>query len=142
MKRLVLAGFLCVGLVGCAHVATTKATFVRQSDKPLVLTIARHMDTIVRGPDDEEDQRLVLELRSVEVGKRYAIPSDDVAAHFSVQRFGPASQGETFHGAMVVKKVSEKQVIANVNLVVTARTADRSYAETARFRGDYTFTRD
>ena len=70
-------------LAGCAHVAATRATFSRQADGPVVLRLARHLDTIVRGPDSEEDQFLELELQRATPGQRLRIPSDDVAVHFS-----------------------------------------------------------
>ncbi len=126
-------------LAGCAHVASTRATFYRQTDQPLALTIKRHLDTIVNGPDTEEDQVLILELRNVAVGKRLLIPSDDVAARFSAYRFGPESQGMTYRGYIVVKSIAPQQIVAAIKLEVSAQTVDGSYTQTVRFRGDYTF---
>ena len=108
----------------------------------MVLKLDRHMDTIANGPDIEEDQTLTLEVRRVEVGKRFTIPSDDVVARFDVKRFGPSSTGKGFKGYLIVKKVEKDAVVAEVNLVVEATTADGSYKETARFRGDHTFLRE
>ena len=54
-------------IAGCAHVEATKATF-QHTSAALVLQIDRHMEEILRGPDIEEDQTLVLELRDYEIG--------------------------------------------------------------------------
>src|SRR5437867_1529445 len=98
-------------MLACAHVASTRATFYRQTDRPLALTIRRHMDTIVNGPDTEEDQVLVLELQNVAVGKRLLIPSDDVTAQFSAYRFGPESRGMSYRGYIVVKNIASQQIV-------------------------------
>ena len=129
-------------LAGCAHVATTRGTFSQQPGAPLVLKIERHMDTIARGPDIEEDQLLVLELRRVEIGKRLAIPSGDVVARFDVKRFGPSSQGETYRGSIIVSSITKERVVATLKLDIIALTADGSYKQTPRFHGDYTFIRE
>lgn len=139
---LVAVGVLTLG--GCAHVAETRATFIRQTETgspPLVLKIERHMDTIVRGPDIEEDQTLVLELKRYKLGKRIAIPSDDVTVRFGVMRFGPRSHGEIYEGYVIIKSVTDEQIVARVKLNVTARTTDGSYVEQAKYHGDYTFFR-
>ncbi len=131
-----------LALTGCAHVDTTSGTFSQHTGAPLVLWLARHMDTIVRGPDIEEDQLLVLELPRVEIGKRLTIPSDAVTVQFSVKRFGPSSQGNAYRGYVIVKSVAKEQVVATLKLEVIARTRDGSYTQTATFRGDYTFLRE
>lgn len=137
MKRLVLLGLM---LTGCAHVDSTRGTFSSGHEKNLVLRLTRHVDTVVRGPDDEEDQVLLLEVRQWKIGERQSIPGD-VAATFTVQRFGPASTGDTYKGFIIVRSVESKKAVAELNLVVTAKTADNSYKQTARFRGRYTFER-
>jgi hypothetical protein len=139
MKRLLLVAVLCAG---CAHVDTTSGTFSQRPGAPMVLKLERHMDTIVRGPDIEEDQTLVLELRRVEIGKRLTIPSDDVTARFTVKRFGPSSQGKTYKGYIIVKSVSKDEVVATLKLEVTAITSDGTYIQTATFHHDYPFRRE
>ena len=131
-----------LGVAGCAHVASTKATFAHSARKPLVLTINRHVDTIVHGPDAEEDQVLVLRLRDMTIGKRLVIPSSDVVAEFAALRFGPESRGDTYRGVIVLKSIGDKQVVAALSLTVIASTSDRSYQQTAKYRGDYTFARE
>jgi len=108
----------------------------------MVLKLERHMDTIVGGPDIDEDQLLVLELQKVEIGKRLTIPSDAVTAQFSVHRFGLSSKGTSYQGWMIVKSVGKEEVVATLKLEVTAITSDGTYTETARFHGDHTFFRD
>ncbi len=141
MKQLRLAGLLLT-LAGCAHVASTHGRFAQQADGTLVLKLTRHVDTIVSGPDIEEDQTLVLTLRRVEIGKRIEIPSDDVSAEFTAVRFGPSSYGESYRGYILVRSVSEKQVVAALKLDVTAQTETGSYKQTARFDDEYTFGRE
>ena len=108
----------------------------------MLLKLERHMDTILGGPDIEEDQTLLLELRRIEVGKRLTIPSDDATARFSVKRFGPSSQGNSYKGYVIVRTVTKDQVVATLKLEVTASTSDGSYTQTATFHGDYTFWRE
>ena len=110
-------------LTGCAHVAATRATFSRQADGPVVLRLTRHLDTIVRGPDSEEDQFLELELKRLTLGQRLVIPSDDVAVHFSAQRFGPKSQGQSYQGYVILRSISPEQIVAVLKLEVAAQTA-------------------
>jgi hypothetical protein len=139
MKRLLLTVLLCAG---CAHVDTTSGTFSQRSGAPMVLTLERHMDTILRGPDIEEDQTLVLELRRIEIGRRLTIPSDDATARFSVKRFGPSSTGSSYKGYVIVRAVTKREVVATLKLEVTATTSDGSYTQTATFHGDYSFVRE
>jgi hypothetical protein len=139
MKRLILAVLLCAG---CAHVDTTSGTFSQRTGAPLVLRLERHMDTIVRGPDLEEDQLLVIELPRVEIGKRVEIPSDAVTVRLSVKRFGPSSQGNSYRGYIIVKSVAKEQVVVTLKLEVIAQTKDGSYTEKPTFHGDYSFFRD
>ena len=137
-----LAITVLLALAGCAHVASTKSTFSHSARKPLVLTIHRHVDTIVRGPDSEEDQFLVLRLHDTTIGKRIVIPSSAVQAEFAAVRFGPESRGETYQGVIVLKSIGPKEVVAALSLNVTATTLDKSYKQTAKYRGDYTFARE
>jgi hypothetical protein len=106
----------------------------------LELRISRHLDTIMRGPDSEEDQVLVLKVRDFRLNQRLQIPSDNVTAEFTATRFGPRSKGEAFNGYLIVKKIMPGKVEAAVHLDVTARTALGSYSQTAKFHGNYTFT--
>jgi len=127
---------------GCAHVDTTQGTFTQRANAPLVLQLSRHVDTIVRGPDIEEDQLLMLELHRVEIGKRMTIPSEDVTVRFSVKRFGPSSQGSSYKGYIIVKSVSKDEVVATLKLDVIATTSDGTYTENPTFHADYTFRRE
>lgn len=124
-----------------SHIATTSTTFnhVAQSG-PFVLKITRHLDTVVRGPDSEEDQLLVLEVRDYQLSERLPIPSDKVSAQFTVTRFGPSSVGERFTGFLIVRKVSADQIDAYLHLDVVARTGSGDYTQTAKFHGEYSFT--
>jgi hypothetical protein len=132
----------CVALVvltGCAHIASTNGTFIRNNG--IVLTLTRHVDTIVRGPDIDEDQRLVLVVPTLEIGRKMMIPSEDVQPSFSVSRFGPSSTGKGFKGYLILKSVADEQVVAHLHLDVQAQTADGSYRQKARFSGNYVFDR-
>lgn len=143
LARMLLVGVMV--LCGCAHVASTSATFNRlggNSGNGLVLTVSRHVNTIIHGPDIEEDQLLVLEVSHARLGQRLSVPSDAVRARFSVERFGPSSRGEVFSGFIILKSVTDKQVVAHLHLDVTARTADGSYVQKAKFRGEHTFFRE
>jgi hypothetical protein len=146
MKQLIALTILSLtALCGCAHIAQSNATFVpiaNSGSGPLVLRIARHVDTIVRGPDIEEDQLLVLELHRVEIGKRMTIPSEDVTARLTVKRFGPSSQGNSYKGYIIVKSVSKDEVVATLKLDVIASTSDGAYTENPTFHSDYTFRRE
>jgi hypothetical protein len=139
MKRFVWLAVLCAG---CAHVDTSSGTFSQRPGAPMVLTLERHMDTIVNGPDIDEDQTLTIELRRVEVGKKIVIPSEDATARFLVKRFGPGSTGKTFQGFIIVKSVKKDEVLATMKLLVTAATADGTYTQKARIHGDFSFVRE
>ncbi len=130
---------------GCAHVASTKMTFLRLTDSSsdqLTLKIARHLDTIVHGPDIEEDQLLTLEISDYDLNQKLLIPSESVNPQFFVNRFGPSSYGESFVGYIILHKVSDATVEAKLHLTVTARTASGNYVQTAKFRGKYVFVID
>jgi hypothetical protein len=142
MKPFALLAGLGLTLAGCAHVESTHGRFAQQADGALVLKLSRHVDTIVSGPDIEEDQTLMLTLRRVEIGKRIEIPSDDVSAEFTAVRFGPSSYGESYRGYILVRSVSDKQVVAALKLEVVAQTETGSYKQTARFNDEYTFGRE
>jgi hypothetical protein len=134
-----LVALLCAG---CAHVDTTSGTFSQRAGAPMVLRLERHMDTILGGPDIEEDQTLVVELQRIEIGKRLTIPSDDATARFTVKRFGPSSTGNSYKGYIIVRTVTKREVVATLKLEVAATTSDGSYTQTATFHGDYTFWRE
>lgn len=140
MRRLWLG--LLVGLTGCgySHIAETRGTF-QQAGNALSLQVYRHLDTVISGPDFEEDQRLVLEIAEYEIGKRIPVPSARVKVSFDVTRFGPSSEGTDFTGYVVVKKVMPKQLVVNLQLDVTAQTRNGRYTQRAKFRGDHTFFR-
>ena len=137
-----LAAILVVVTIGggCAHIATTRATF-SQAGTGLVLQIDRHMEELLHGPDIEEDQTLVLELHDYPVGKWLAVPSPQATARLEVRRFGPTSQGEVFTGWVKVCRITDAKVIADIKLVVTARTASGNYVQTTKFKGQYGFFR-
>ena len=134
-----------------SHMGPAAATFSRPTPPPLgagslemqtgplVLRISRHVDTVLRGPDNEEDQMLVLGVRDFRLNQRLAIPSDNVTADFTATRFGPSSKGQGYAGYLVVKKVTPNKVEASLHLDVTASTASGSYTQTAKFRGNFTF---
>jgi hypothetical protein len=152
--RIVAATIVFTALVSAcnySHSGPAAATFSRPAPPslgagsletqiaPLVLRISRHLDTVLRGPDNEEDQVLVLEVRDFQINQRLAIPSDNVTADFIATRFGPSSKGQGYVGYLIVKKVTPNKVEAYLHLDVTASTASGSYTQTARFRGDFPF---
>jgi hypothetical protein len=108
----------------------------------LILKLERHMDTIVRGPDIDEDQLLVLEVRDYQIGQKLLIPSAQVRPEFSVTRFGPSSRGESYRGYLIIRRIEDRQLQARLKLTVTAKTASGDYIQNSRFRGDYTFYRE
>jgi hypothetical protein len=139
------AVFALTALCGCAHLASSRAIFTGSAnagDGPLVLRITRHMEEIVHGPDIDEDQLLVLELRDFELNKKLAIPSEKVTLGFSVTRFGPSSKDVTSKGYIIVRSVSDKKVVSHLHLDIVARTSDGSYTQQVKFHGDYTFDRE
>ena len=90
----VLSAGLLLG-AGCAHLDSTNSTF-EHSDDMLQLKVERHMDEIMDGPDTEEDQTLILQLRDFKIGERLTVPSAKAAVNFVVDRFGPISEGNEF----------------------------------------------
>jgi hypothetical protein len=138
---------------GCAHTTLTSATFSHEAalsaantaaapdHHHLVLQITRHVDTIINGPDIDEDQLLVLDLRNFRLQQRLPIPSAEVSPRLTITRFGPSSEGKEFRGFLIIKKISSDQVQAYVNLDVIAQTRDGSYSQKVRFRGDFVFLR-
>jgi hypothetical protein len=106
---------------------------------PLVLQISRHLDTVVSGPDSEEDQTLILQVHGFHLNQRLAIPSDSVTPDFTASRFGPTSKGGTFNGYLIIRKITADSVEAYLYLDVTASTASGKYTQTAKYRGNYTF---
>ena len=106
---------------------------------PLVLKISRHVDTVVHGPDDEEDQLLILKVRDVRLNQRLKIPSENVKAEFTATRFGPRSKGESFKGYLIVRKITADQVDAYLHLDINARTESGTYKQTAKFHGNFSF---
>jgi hypothetical protein len=148
IMRTIIAISLLAFTSACSysHIGTTSATFNQMGPAsageatqsgPLVLKFARHVDTVMRGPDTEEDQVLVLHVRDFRLNQRLAIPSDNVTAEFTVTRFGPHSEGDSYKGYLIIKKISRNQVTAYVHLDVTARTESGSYVQTAKFHGEY-----
>src|SRR6267154_2487540 len=150
MKTIILAVCLATFASACnySHVGSPSATFNRGTpplgaatneaqSRPLVLKISRHLDTVVRGPDPEEDQLLVLTVKDFRIGQKLKIPSESVAPEFTATRFEPSSRGENFVGYLIVNKVTADKVDASLRLDVTARTASASYTQTAKFHGDY-----
>ena len=152
MKTIMLAVFLAIFGSACnySHIGPPNTTFSRPSpplgvatnetpDGPLVLNISRHLDTVIRGPDVEEDQLLVLTVRDFRVGEKLQIPSASVTPEFTATRFGPSSRGDTFVGYLIVRKISRTKVDASLRLAVVARTSSGSYTQTAKFHGAYSF---
>jgi hypothetical protein len=133
-----------------SHIGPAMATFSRPTPPlgagsletqvaPLTLAIRRHLDTVVHGPDKEEDQLLVLRLHNYRLNVRLPIPSDTVTPDFTASRFGPTSKGQTFSGYLIIRKITPGSVDAYLHLDVTASTASGSYTQTAKFHGDYKF---
>ena len=154
MKATLLTIALAAFASACSysHVGPATATFVHPAPAvdagvlavqagPLVLRISRHVDTIMNGPDNDEDQLLVLEVHDFRLNERLAVPSDSVAPQFTATRFGPSSKGDSFKGFLIVKKVTPRRVSAYLYIDVTASTASGSYTQTAKFHGDYKFVR-
>jgi hypothetical protein len=150
--RPIIAALLLTLASACnySHVGPAVATFNRPPPplgagqletqvEPLTLAIRRHLDTVVHGPDTEEDQLLVLRVRNFRLNQRLIIPSDAVAPDFSVTRFGPPSKGQTYKGYLIIKKITNDKVKASLHLDVTASTPSGAYTQTAKFSGDYTF---
>ncbi len=106
---------------------------------PLILRISRHLDEVIRGPDPEEDQVLVLTVRNFRTGQKLKIPSENVTPEFTAIRFEPSSHGDTYAGYLIVRKVGATKVDASLHVNVTARTSSGSYTETAKFHGNYSF---
>jgi hypothetical protein len=106
---------------------------------PLTLRIRRHLDTVLHGPDNEEDQLLVLEVRDFQINHRLQILSGNVTPDFTATRFGPTSKGQTFAGYLIVKKITPRKVDAYLHIDVTASTPSGSYTQTAKFHGNFTF---
>jgi len=106
---------------------------------PLVLRVRRHVDTILHGPDNEEDQLLVVEVRNFQLNHKLQIPSDSVTLEFVATRFGPSSKGQAFRGYLIVKKITPHKVDAYLHIDVAASTASGSYTQTEKFHGDLTF---
>ena len=152
MRTTVLALMVVAFASACSysHLGPPAATFNRPATAigagslavqtgPLVLRINRHVDTIVSGPDNEEDQSLVLQVRDFRLNQRLPIPSDSVVPEFTATRFGPPSKGDTFTGYLIIKKVTPTKVSAYLHLDVTASTPSGSYSQTAKFHGDFIF---
>ncbi|HUI05441.1 MAG TPA: hypothetical protein VL486_00390 [Verrucomicrobiae bacterium] len=138
---------------GYGHIGATSATFnsvapalgseaTSAPARPLVLRIRRHLDTVIGGPDFEEDQLLVLTVRDFQLNQRLAIPSENVTPEFTATRFGPSSTGDSFLGYLIVRTVTTNQVAAYVHVDVTAHTESGSYTQQAKFRGEYKFFRE
>jgi hypothetical protein len=153
MKPIVAIVLVALGC-GCSysHVGPAVASFNRPAPPlgagqletqvaPLTLAIHRHVDTVVKGPDVEEDQLLVLRVHNFRLNTRLPIPSDTVSPEFSVTRYGPPSQGQVYNGYLVIKKIFANKIEGYLHLDVTASTPSGSYTETAEYRGNYTFIR-
>ena len=153
MKPIIVTVLLTLGSAcSYSHLGPAVATFNRPTPPlgagqletqvaPLVLAIRRHVDTIVKGPDVEEDQLLVLTVHNFHLNERLPIPSDTVSPDFSVSRFGPPSHGQTYVGFLIIRKIAADKVEAYLHLDVTASTPSGSYTQTAKFYGNYTFAR-
>ena len=142
---------LLIGLAlvsGCSHAALTGATFVQvgETSSPndtehshLILHLTRHMDTILNGPDIDEDQLLVLDVRNFPLNRKLLIPSEQVTPRVFITRFGPSSEGKDFKGVLIVRSVEHDKVKAYMDLDIVARTEDGSYSQKAHIKGDFVF---
>jgi hypothetical protein len=141
---LIACGCLC----GCEQPAVTNASFFHEASiatpqggtaNHLVLQLGRHADELLSGPDIDEDQLLVLDIRDFRLNQKLAIPSANVSPRLSINRFGPPSQGKEFHGFLVVKSLSTNLVTVVLDLNAVAETDDNSYSEKTRFKGQFKF---
>jgi len=152
MKTILSTVCLAIFASACnySHIGPPNTTFNRPTpplgtdrneiqNGPLVLRISRHLDTVIRGPDSDEDQFLVVTVRDFRLGQKLRIPSENVTSEFTATRFGPSSHGDTFVGYLIVRKVSATKVDASLHLDVSARTTSGSYTQTAKFHGTYSF---
>ncbi|MEI6085233.1 MAG: hypothetical protein WCS70_13160 [Verrucomicrobiota bacterium] len=133
--------WLLIGLLtGChySHVGEARATF-RQTGQVLTLRVDRHCDTVMGAPDVEEDQRLILELSAYTVGVKWPVPSPNAVARFTVTRFGPSSEGTDCTGYIILKSVTDKKVVADLSLDITAHTSNGGYTQHVKYRGEHTF---
>ncbi len=142
---------LLIGLAlasGCSHAALTGATFIRMEGPSLpndtqhshlVLRISRHVDAILNGPDIDEDQLLVLDLRNFPLNRKLTIPSEQVTPRVFITRFGPSSEGKDFKGVLIVRSVVTNNVKAYMDLDIVARTEDNSYSQKVHIKGDFVF---
>ena len=153
LKNIILAVILATFGSACgnySHVGPSTGTFSRPTPPPLgtgmepqtgplVLKIHRHLDTVLKGPDSEEDQILTLNVRDVHLNQKLLVPSDNVTPDFVANRFGPSSKGQAYEGYLIVKKITKAKIEAYVHIDVTADTDAGSYTQTARYRGKVTF---
>lgn len=144
VQRVFLGLLSAVLLAACSHVAWTRSTFrvLGASPPELELRIVRHLDTVVQGPDIEEDQTLVLVVREYRLNEPIRVPSPNVSVTFVGKRFGPPSHAVDSRGKITVRAVSAERVTAHLDLCVLASTRDGSYRSTERFRGEYIFRAD
>ena len=147
-----VAATLTTFVLACSysHVGPAAATFsqpppllgagsLQAQAGPLVLRVRRHLDTVLHGPDNEEDQLLVVEVRNFQLNHKLQIPSDSVTPGFVATRFGPSSKGQTYTGYLIVKKITPRKVDAYLHINVMASTASGSYTQTETFHGNFTF---
>jgi hypothetical protein len=151
MKRVItIVLMMLAGACSYSHVGPAFGTFSRPTPPvgagslegqvgPLVLQLGRHVDTVMNGPDNEEDQTLILQVHEYRLNQRLAIPSDSVTPDFTATRFGPTSKGGTFSGYLIIRKITADKVEAYLHLDVTASTASGKYTQTAKYDGNYTF---
>ncbi len=151
MKRVIAAGLMMLASAcSYSHVGPAFGTFSRPTPSvgagslegqvgPLVLHLGRHLDTVIGGPDNEEDQTLILQVHGYHLNQRLAIPSDNVTPDFTATRFGPTSKGGTYSGYLIIKKITANTVEAYLHLDVTASTASGRYTQSAKFDGNFTF---
>jgi hypothetical protein len=154
MKPIVAALLLSLASAcGYSHVGPSIGIFSRPTPPvgagslesqvgPLVLQISRHLDTVMHGPDDEEDQTLIMHVQNYRLNQRLAIPSDSVIPDFTATRFGPTSKGGTYSGYLIIRKITANRVEAYLHLDVTATTESGKYTQTAKYEGNYIFRRN
>jgi hypothetical protein len=151
MKRIIaLVLMMLASACSYSHIGPAIGTFSRPTPPvgagslesqvgPLVLQIARHVDTVMNGPDNEEDQTLILQAHGYRLNQRLPIPSDNVTPDFTATRFGPTSKGQNYSGYLIIRKITGGRVEAYLHLDVTASTASGKYTQTAKYDGNYTF---
>lgn len=99
----------------------------------------RHLDTILSGPDIEEDQTLLINLYDYRLNEPIRLPAHNVRVTFRGERFGPSSHALDVAGCILIRTATVERVVARLDLRIHASTRAGTYRSTERFRGEYIF---